>query len=63
MWISQVTRVPGNTTVEVDFFLAGGLFTGAEDLKTAEQLEDYGGLENAPLDPCYHKVGGTITDF
>ena len=37
--------------------LAGGLFTGAEELKTAEQQENYGGLENAPLDPCYHRVG------
>ena len=36
--------------------LAGGLFTGAELLKTQEQYEAYGGLVNAPLDPCYHKV-------
>lgn len=36
--------------------LAGGLFTGAEQLKTQQQFEDFGGIINAPLDPCYHKV-------
>ena len=47
---------------------AGGLFTGAEDAKTAEQVEVYGGLatfdadgaggddaEPVPYDPCYHE--------
>lgn len=36
--------------------LAGGLFTGAEQLKTQQQFEDFGGIINAPLDPCYHQV-------
>lgn len=40
---------------------AGGLFTGAEDAKTADQVADYGGLasfEGASVsyDPCYHKA-------
>jgi len=35
---------------------AGGLFTGAEVLKTAEFLERYGGLMNVPYDPCYHSA-------
>ncbi|MFC3505286.1 M28 family peptidase [Micromonospora krabiensis] len=33
---------------------AGGLFTGAEVLKTAEDVAKYGGVEGAQYDPCYH---------
>jgi Zn-dependent M28 family amino/carboxypeptidase len=35
---------------------AGGLFTGAEALKTAEQQAIYGGTEGIALDPCYHQA-------
>ena len=40
---------------------AGGLFTGAEGTKTAEQVADYGGLstfegESVAYDPCYHQA-------
>jgi Zn-dependent M28 family amino/carboxypeptidase len=33
---------------------AGGLFTGAEDIKTPEQVAIYGGTAGEPYDPCYH---------
>ena len=33
---------------------AGGLFTGAEVLKTAEEAAIYGGTAGEPYDPCYH---------
>jgi hypothetical protein len=33
---------------------AGGLFTGAEDIKTPEQAAVYGGEAGEPYDPCYH---------
>ena len=33
---------------------AGGLFTGAEGLKTAEEAETYGGTAGEQYDPCYH---------
>ena len=33
---------------------AGGLFTGAEGLKTAEEAAVYGGTAGQPYDPCYH---------
>lgn len=33
---------------------AGGLFTGAEGRKTAEQAAIYGGTAEQPYDPCYH---------
>lgn len=33
---------------------SGGLFTGAEDTKTAEQAQRWGGTADAPFDPCYH---------
>ncbi|WJN60611.1 M28 family metallopeptidase [Pseudomonas sp. SO81] len=32
----------------------GGLFTGAEELKTEEQAARYGGTAGVALDPCYH---------
>ncbi|HVK26418.1 MAG TPA: M28 family metallopeptidase [Actinokineospora sp.] len=34
---------------------AGGLFTGAEGVKTAEQASRYGGTAGAAYDPCYHQ--------
>jgi len=34
---------------------AGGLFTGAEDIKTQEMRIKYGGIANAAFDPCYHQ--------
>ncbi|AXG12385.1 M28 family metallopeptidase [Intrasporangium calvum] len=33
---------------------AGGLFTGAEGLKTAEQAADFGGTAGVAYDQCYH---------
>jgi Zn-dependent M28 family amino/carboxypeptidase len=33
---------------------AGGLFTGAEGIKTAEQAATYGGTAGEQYDPCYH---------
>jgi Zn-dependent M28 family amino/carboxypeptidase len=33
---------------------AGGLFTGAEGIKTEEQAATYGGTAGEPYDPCYH---------
>ena len=35
---------------------AGGLFTGAEDIKTAEEAETYGGVAGVAYDPCYHQA-------
>jgi Zn-dependent M28 family amino/carboxypeptidase len=32
----------------------GGLFTGAETLKTPEQAALFGGIAGEQLDPCYH---------
>jgi Zn-dependent M28 family amino/carboxypeptidase len=34
---------------------AGGLFTGAEDVKTEPQQAVYGGAEGEAFDPCYHQ--------
>ena len=33
---------------------SGGLFTGAEEVKTAEQAAIWGGTAGVPFDPCYH---------
>ncbi len=39
---------------------AGGLFTGAEGIKTAEQAAIYGGTAGVAYDPCYHQACDTI---
>ncbi len=39
---------------------AGGLFTGAEGLKTAEQEEIFGGVAGLAYDPCYHQACDTF---
>lgn len=33
----------------------GGLFTGAEDIKSEEQAQKYGGAAGQAFDPCYHQ--------
>ena len=38
----------------------GGIFAGAEDPKTAEQVALYGGVEGEQLDPCYHEACDNI---
>ena len=35
---------------------AGGLFTGAEGIKTPEQVAIYGGTAGEQYDPCYHQA-------
>jgi Zn-dependent M28 family amino/carboxypeptidase len=35
---------------------AGGLFTGAEDIKTEEQAVKWGGTATEAFDPCYHQA-------
>jgi Zn-dependent M28 family amino/carboxypeptidase len=35
---------------------AGGLFTGAEEIKTPEQAQRWGGTAGQPYDPCYHQA-------
>lgn len=42
---------------------AGGLFTGAEDLKTEAEAAVFGGEANEPLDPCYHQDCDTISNI
>jgi Zn-dependent M28 family amino/carboxypeptidase len=39
---------------------SGGLFTGAEGIKTPEQAAIFGGTAGAPYDPCYHQACDTI---
>ncbi len=39
---------------------AGGLFSGAEGIKTAAQAATYGGIAGEQYDPCYHEVCDTF---
>jgi Zn-dependent M28 family amino/carboxypeptidase len=40
----------------------GGLFTGAEGIKTAAQQTRYGGVAGQQYDPCYHAACDTFTN-
>jgi len=41
---------------------AGGLFTGAEEIKTPEQVGIYGGTAGDQFDPCYHLACDTYAN-
>jgi Zn-dependent M28 family amino/carboxypeptidase len=41
---------------------AGGLFTGAEEIKTPEQVAIWGGTAGAQFDPCYHLACDTFAN-
>jgi Zn-dependent M28 family amino/carboxypeptidase len=41
---------------------AGGLFTGAEDIKTPEEVTVYGGFAGQQYDPCYHAACDTFSN-
>jgi Zn-dependent M28 family amino/carboxypeptidase len=40
---------------------AGGLFTGAEDVKTADEARLFGGIAGEAFDPCYHQACDSLT--
>ncbi len=42
---------------------AGGLFSGAEGIKTEAQAAVYGGTAGEPYDPCYHAACDTINNL
>ncbi|WP_018653284.1 M28 family peptidase [Actinomadura flavalba] len=42
---------------------AGGLFSGAEGIKTAEEARLFGGTAGQPYDPCYHAACDTLKNI
>lgn len=42
---------------------AGGIFTGAEKIKTHEEFLLFGGTEGQALDPCYHQACDTVNNL
>ena len=42
---------------------AGGIFTGAEKIKTAEEAALFGGVAGVALDYCYHQACDTINNL
>jgi Zn-dependent M28 family amino/carboxypeptidase len=42
---------------------SGGLFTGAEEVKTAEQQAIWGGTTGDQFDPCYHLACDTLDNL
>jgi len=59
------TEFSGRSDYEA-FIFAGipssGLFTGAEEQKTAEQQAIWGGVTGAQFDPCYHEACDTFAN-
>ncbi|RKP37171.1 hypothetical protein BJ085DRAFT_30599 [Dimargaris cristalligena] len=41
----------------------GGILTGAAEIKTEAERKKFGGLANAPLDPCYHQACDTVDNI
>lgn len=41
----------------------GGLFSGADYLKTAQQAANWGGTEGEAFDPCYHRSCDTLDNI
>ncbi|KAJ2760502.1 hypothetical protein IWQ57_006290, partial [Coemansia nantahalensis] len=42
---------------------AGGVLTGAGELKSSDERRDYGGLARAALDTCYHRDCDTLLNI
>ncbi|KAF2471286.1 Zn-dependent exopeptidase, partial [Lindgomyces ingoldianus] len=42
---------------------AGGTFTGAEEIKTQEEAEAFGGQAGVATDPNYHQAGDTVENL
>lgn len=42
---------------------AGGTFSGAEEIKTAEEAATYGGTAGEAYDPCYHQACDTLANL
>ena len=42
---------------------AGGLFSGADEVKTAEEAQIYGGTAGEPYDACYHQACDDIDNL
>src|SRR4029450_10557020 len=40
----------------------GGLFTGADDIKSTTSARRFGGSANLPFDACYHKACDTVAN-
>lgn len=42
---------------------SGGLFTGAEHVKTVKEAKLFGGYVGVPYDPCYHRACDGLTNL
>lgn len=41
----------------------GGLFTGAEEIKSAQEAKTWGGTAGVAFDPCYHRACDNLSNF
>ena len=42
---------------------AGGVFSGAEEIKTQQEAEIWGGKAGVALDPCYHRACDNLANY
>jgi Zn-dependent M28 family amino/carboxypeptidase len=70
-WSSQglaYETIPFDGRSDYDAFTAagipaGGIFAGAEVVKTAAQVKLYGGTAGVPFDKCYHQLCDDLTNI
>jgi len=68
MFVQGLATFPVFTDLSDHFFFLvfevpyGGLFSGAGDLKTAEEVAAFGGTEGEPHDSCYHHSCDTLSN-
>jgi Zn-dependent M28 family amino/carboxypeptidase len=64
----QYETIPFDGRSDYDAFTqvgipAGGIFAGAEDIKTAAQVALYGGTAGVAFDQCYHQLCDNLTNI
>ena len=64
----QYETIPFDGRSDYDAFTqvgipAGGIFAGAEDIKTAAQVALYGGTAGVAFDKCYHQLCDNLTNI
>lgn len=62
-WKVKPTTFDGRSDYDPFFNISipcGGLFTGAEEVKTAEEAAYYGGKAGEAYDPNYHRAGDNV---
>ena len=60
--LKQFFRSRGNPEEFTPFVMRYGVFTGAEGIKTPDEVALYGGVAGEQYDPCYHLACDTFAN-